>query len=138
MRRLLVCAAALLVLGVFGAAPARASHGGVVGLVEVARENKVAGVYEGAVACSGSSCSVTVQIPKKRDYNRFLRWCEGVTPTSVAVTVPANLSFSSAVFCFGPSSWFVRTDAVLTTDTTGTTLATHPSPVAVTVNVTSP
>jgi hypothetical protein len=138
MRRLLVCAAAVLVLGSFGAAPARASHGAVVGGVDVATEKKVAGVYKGAVACSGTSCSVTVQISKKRDYNRFLRWCQGVTSTSVSLAVPANLAFSDRVFCFGPSTWSVSIFAVLTTDTTGSTLATHPSPVFVTVNVTSP
>ena len=131
-----IAAAVALLVGIFAAAPAYASHSAVLGAVQVrhAGNNNVA-TYLNGVACTGTSCSVTVQITKTRDYKRYLRWCQGDT---FAVTVPANEFSSSNVFCQGPSTWSIRIFGFLSANTSGTVSATHPSDVVITVNVTGP
>jgi hypothetical protein len=139
MRSLVVSitAAVALLIGIFTAAPALASHSAAIGAVQVRHgSNTNVATYEIGVACTGTSCSVTVQVSKMRDYNRYLRWCEG--DTSVSLTVLANDTSSNNVFCQGPSTWSIRVFAFLSTNIAGTDITTHPSDVAVTVNVTGP
>ena len=141
MRSLVVSitAAVALLVGIFAAAPAYASHGAAFGVVSVdhlTNRGIRSTFYENAVSCTGTSCSVTVQVSKTRDYNRYLRWCQGVT--SVPVTVLAGDFVSNNVFCQGPSTWRIRVSGFLSADTTGQTPTTHNSDVAITVNVTGP
>jgi hypothetical protein len=132
MRRFLVCiaAAVALVLGLFGVAPAYASHSDATGVIQIRKDNSVVASYATTAPQRSGGCDVVVVIDRRRDFNRLFRWC-GFTSEfpSVTFTVPAGESFSPFSDCSGPNpAWSVRTFVQLEADGV---LATHPSPVVV-------
>jgi hypothetical protein len=132
MRRFVICVAAVLGLALFTTTPAYASHANVQGEIDVFHGTKNVGSFFNRAACTTESCPVTVTVSRKRDYNRFVRWCGSTTDT---VTIPSGESFSRET-CFGPSTWriLVRADLL---DANFDFDATHPSAVDVTITVTT-
>jgi hypothetical protein len=130
MRRFVVSTAAVaaLVLGLFSAAPAYASHAFVAGTVRVEHGGNIVSAIGQRAACSTTTCSVNITL-SKRDYRRFLRWCGSASHT---VTVPAGQTGANDT-CAGPSTWTIRVFAILEDSNLDET--THPSDVVVTVNV---
>ena len=140
MRRLLLrsALATLVAMAPLTAAPASAGHASVGGIVTfnrggttVARYFASAPLSDSFYCSSETSCAVIISLGK-RDYGRWVRWCEGVT--TVFRTVSAGASYSPVAGCSGPSSWFIQYAAVLLDGSSVET--THTSPVVLTIVVT--
>jgi hypothetical protein len=130
-RRMATVLATGLGLALLGTTTAYANHAYVRGDVRVQHGGTQAAItYSPLVACSSTSCSVTVTL-NKRDYNRVARWCGSAY---VDVKIPAG-QFSWTQACFGPSDWAVAFDATLFDSSQKTT--TDTSDVTVRVNVTT-
>jgi hypothetical protein len=126
MKLFVVCsaAAAALVLGIFSAAPAYASHTSAFGSVEFRHKGVEVREYAAQGVCT-PTCVVELPALQRRDFRRFVRWAGD---NVVAVTVPSGQTGASRDFA-GPSTWLLRTSVTLLNSVPAPT--THPSDVVV-------
>jgi hypothetical protein len=110
MRRFVVCtaAAAALLLGVFSAAPAYASHESFLANVQIRHKGEIVRQYVAQPQCSATTCAVEFNLDR-RDFRRFMRW---TGDTAVTHTVLSGQTTSVLVFP-GPSTWSLRTSVLL-------------------------
>jgi hypothetical protein len=124
--------AASLLIAIFAASLASASHTHVLGQVFIEKNGVPVRGYSELTSCSGTFCTTTVTMPS-RDYGRVQRFGCGSIP------IPISSGFSSATHsCPGRGPWSVTLRAFLQSGCFPCVSTTHGETVDVVVDAAKP